>query len=254
MVSPAISVVTACLNSCQYIAQTLDSVAGQLNIDCEHVVADGGSADGTQAIIASRIRPGGRWVSGPDTGIADAMNKGLALARGEWLLFLQSDDFLHGPDVLARACEFLTPELDVCGFPVRFGSEDRSSIIQPRGGGPWLNFKTGLNHQGTFIRRSLFERLGGYDTSFRIAMDYEFFLRARRARARFRCFDSPVISLMRDTGVSSQRDWPSLRKRLAEEERIHRKFQTTALRPFYAVWWALYPRYRRILAERSSRS
>lgn len=243
-----ISVVTASLNSSQCIGQTLESVAAQVGICCEHIIADGGSTDGTLEIVEAKIRQGGRWQSSKDSGIADAMNKGLALARGEWLLFLQSDDFLCAPDVLTRAATRLSPELDICGFPVLFGSESRSKLLAPRGSGFWLNFKTGLNHQGTFIRRSLFEHLGGYDTSFKIAMDYEFFLRARRAGAHFRCFDSPVVALMRDTGVSSQRDWNSLRKRLAEEKRVHRKFRTPQLGPLYAAWWALYPHYRRLMA------
>jgi glycosyltransferase involved in cell wall biosynthesis len=244
MPDTSISVITAALNSSQHIAQTLDSVASQVGVDCEHIVADGGSIDGTQAIIESRLRSGGRWISGSDSGIADAMNKGLALARGEWLLFLQSDDYLLAPDVLAKAGTHLTDQVDICGFPVRYGSDLDSVLLPPRGNGFWLNFKTGFNHQGTFIRRSLFERLGAYDTSLRIAMDYEFFLRARRASARMQCFDSPVVALMRDTGISGQRDWSSL------EERVHRKHQTGVLQPLYAIWWALYPRYRSLLATR----
>jgi glycosyltransferase involved in cell wall biosynthesis len=249
MAEPLISVVTACLNSARHIAQTLDSVAAQVGVDCEHVVADGGSSDDTLALVEARIRPGGRWTSGPDSGIAEAMNKGLAQARGEWLLFLQSDDHLCAADVLARASAHFSPDLDICGFPVRFGDEQSSALMRPRGAGFWLNFKTGLNHQGTFIRRSLFERLGGYDTSFRIAMDYEFFLRARRAGARFAFFEEPVVALMRDTGISSQLDWGNLRKRFAEEQRVHRKFQTALLGPLYAAWWLLYPRYRQVRAR-----
>jgi len=248
MTIPLISVITACFNSSQHIAQTLESVRTQTGIECEHVLADGGSTDGTHALIEAGLRPGGRWVSEPDTGIADAMNKGIGLAQGEWLLFLQGDDYLCNPEVLALAARNFEPDLDICGFPVLFGSEGTAALMRPRGASAWLNFKTGLNHQGTFIRRALFERIGLYDTSLRIAMDYEFFLRAYRAGACFRCHDEPVIALMRDTGVSSQLDWSNLKGRLAEEQRIHRKLQTPTLVPAYAAWWALYPRYRQLRA------
>lgn len=248
MAQPRISIITACLDSGRHIAQTLASVREQVGVDCEHVVADGGSTDDTLALVEAGLRPGGRCVSGPDTGIADAMNKGLALASGEWLLFLQSDDYLAGPTVLAEASRHFRDDVDICGFPVLFGDEAGAQRMRPRGANWWLNLKTGLNHQGTFIRRGLFEQLGGYDTSFRIAMDYEWFLRAYRAGARFACHDAPVIALMRDTGVSSQLDWPSLRKRLMEEQRVHRKLQRPALRPLYAAWWLLYPRYRQLRA------
>ena len=248
MPAPLISVITACLDSARHIGQTIDSVAGQRDIECEHVVVDGGSSDATLAIVRDGLRPGGRWISEPDRGIADAMNKGIALSSGEWLLFLQSDDYLSGPGVLADASAQLATNVDVCGFPVMFGSASLTTM-HPRGANAWLNFKTGLNHQGTLIRRSLFERIGLYDTSFRIAMDYEFFLRAYRAGARFRCHASPVMAVMRDSGISSQLDWPNLERRFAEERRVHRKFQTPPLSLAYDAWWSLYPSYRRLRAR-----
>lgn len=246
---PLISIVTACLNSERHIGQTLDSVTAQQGISCEQVVVDGGSIDRTVEIVSEALRPKGHWISEPDTGIADAMNKGVALSRGEWLLFLQSDDYLRGPTVLARAAVHFAPDLDVCAFPVHFGNDASLAVVNPRGANWWLNFKTGLNHQATFIRRSLFERIGGYDTNFRIAMDYEFFLRAYRAGARFKCFSEPVVSVMRDSGISSQRDWPNLKRRFAEEERVHRKFETRRLALLYDMWWAMYPPYRRMRAK-----
>lgn len=245
---PLITIITACFNSSQHIAQTLESVRVQTGVDCEHVLADGGSTDGTQRLIEAGLRRGGRWISEPDTGIADAMNKCIGLAQGEWLLFLQSDDYLCSPEVLGAAAKNFEPDLDICGFPVLFGSGGDAALMRPRGANAWLNFKTGLNHQGTFIRRSLFERIGRYDTSFRIAMDYEFFLRAYRTGASFCCHHEPVIAFMRDSGVSSQLDWSNLKRRLAEEKRIHYKLQTPALVPAYAAWWMLYPRYRQLRA------
>jgi glycosyltransferase involved in cell wall biosynthesis len=244
--TPVISVITAAFNSAGHIADTLASVRAQVGIECEHVVADGGSSDATLALVSAGLRPGGQCVSGPDSGIADAMNKGIALSRGEWLLFLQSDDYLLDEHVLARASAFFRPGLDVCGFPVRFGDATTSKLTRNRGAGFWLNFKDGINHQGTFIRRSLFDRIGDYDTSFRIAMDYDFFLRAKRRGARFAFHDAPVVAMMRDTGVSSQRDWPSLARRFDEERRVHRAHSLPVLAPAYGVWWLLYPRYRKL--------
>jgi glycosyltransferase involved in cell wall biosynthesis len=245
---PLISVITACLNGERHIGQTIASVAQQRNITCEHIVVDGGSTDGTLAILATNLSANGRWISERDSGIADAMNKGIAMSRGEWLLFLQSDDYLAENSVLASAATRFAPETDICGFPVMYGSEDSLMHVRPRGAGFWLNFKTGFNHQGTFIRRTLFNRLGGYDTSFKIAMDYEFFLRARRSQGRFRCFSDPVVAVMRSTGISSQRDWPSLQRRFAEERLVHEKHQTPAMGAMYAAYWAMYPAYRRALS------
>ena len=245
---PLISVITACLNSERHLEQTIESVAEQEAVSCEHIVVDGGSADRTVNILREKWPDGGTWISEKDSGIGDAMNKGIGLSRGEWLLCLQSDDYLSGANVLAAAAKHFTQELDICGFPVDFGNADCLATLPPRGDNWWLNFKTGLNHQGTFIRRSLFDRIGRYDTSFRIAMDYEFFLRARRAGARFSCHPAPVVAVMRDSGISSQLDWPNLKRRFAEEQRVHRKFQTPLMSPVYDVWWALYPPYRQLRA------
>jgi len=249
MMQPLVSVITASFNSERHIGQTLSSVASQQGIQLEHIVVDGGSTDGTLEMVAAGLGAHGRWISERDSGIADAMNKGIDLSHGEWLLFLQSDDYLCEPSILARAAANFTPDLDICAFPVHFGNDAALTVVHPRGANWWLNFKTGLNHQATFIRKSLFERIDGYDTTFQIAMDYEFFLRAYRAGARFRCFSEPVVAVMRDTGISSQRDWPNLERRFAEEERAHRKFETPQLALIYDVWWALYPPYRKLRAR-----
>ena len=248
-----VSIITVCLNSERHIEQTLESVRTQKNVACEHIVIDGGSTDRTTEILASRLLKDGSWISGPDAGIADAMNKGIRLSRGEWLLVVQSDDYLLGDEVLAKALEQLTTELDIGAFPIHFGDEDSPALIMPPGVGFRLNLK-GLHHQGVFIRRSLFERLGLYDTSFGIMMDYEFFLRAYRAGARFQQFANPAISMMRDSGISSRLDWLNLKKRFDEEKRVHRTHQTRWLSWFYDAWWMLYPRYRQLRAHLSHRS
>lgn len=249
----SVSVITVCLNSERYIEQTLESVRTQKNVAYEHIVIDGGSKDRTTEILADTLLGNGCWISEPDEGIADAMNKGIRLARGEWLLVVQSDDYLLSDEVLAKALEQLTPEIDIGAFPILFGDVHSPTFIKPPGVGFRLNLK-GLHHQGVFIRRSLFERLGLYDTSFRIMMDYEFFLRAYRAGARFQQFANPAISMMRGSGISSRLDWLNLKKRFDEEKRAHRMHQTRWLSWFYDAWWMLYPRYRELRAYLSQRS
>ena len=249
--APTFSIITACLNSERYIQQTIESVAAQVDVTCEHIIVDGGSSDRTLEIVRDSLPASGRCISGPDSGIAEAMNKGIALATGEWLLFLQSDDYLFNSETLKSAFKHFHSDVDICGFPVLFGSGGALRLVHPRGAGPWLNFKTGFNHQGTFIRRSLFDRLGGYDTSFKIAMDYELFLRVLRSGGLFEWHAAPVISVMRDSGISSQLDWPNLSRRLREEKRAHEMHQTAALWLPYKLWWSLYPSYRRVRSGRN---
>lgn len=247
---PSISVITVVRNGAAHLGQCLDSVAGQRGIAFEHIVIDGGSTDGSVDLIRQREQRLAFWVSEPDRGIGDAMNKGIARARAAWLLFLHADDYLISETALRDCCQVLSvSDAEIVGFPVHYGSPETHRRLNPRGGGWWLNLKTGLLHQGSFIRRRLFERIGAYDLQFRIAMDYDFFLRARRAGASIATSQACVPSLMRDTGLSGRTDPASLRDRFAEERRIHRLHANSWLaRVGYAAYWLCYPSYRRLRA------
>lgn len=245
-----VSIITAVMNRVSQLGECLHSVQAQRNVAAEHLVVDGGSTDGSKALIQQHAGQLAYWVSEPDKGIADAMNKGIRQARGEWLLFLHSDDQLLCPLSLHSCMQVLShSRADIVGFPIQYGTPPQTRVLHPRGAGPWLNFKTGLLHQGTFIRRRLFEQLGLYDCRFQIAMDYEFFLRAKRSGAHIITDASCVTTLMRDTGVSSRLDWPSLQKRFAEERAIHALHANSlSLRAAYAIYWRLYLPYRHLQA------
>lgn len=220
---PAISVLTASFNAIDGLKRTVDSVAQQVDgRACEHIVIDGGSSDGTREYLeglGDRVR----WISEPDDGIADALNKGLAMARGEWILVLQAEDRFVDCDSLAAAMPFLCGDADIVAFEVQLdlgaGRVDRR---RARRFGLWDEFKMNCPHQGMFVRRALYERIGGFDTGFRIAMDYEWLLRARRSNAGLVVVHWP-LAVMPATGVSTKRDWPSIRARLEEDRRLQRR-------------------------------
>ena len=245
--APAVSVVTAAWNALEGLKATAASVAEQSCQDVEHIIVDGGSTDGTREWLeelGGRVR----WISEPDDGIADALNKAMAMARGEYVLVLHAEDTLLDRNSLARALPHLSGGEDIVSFDVMFETAAGERRLVSRGLSSALAFKTTIPHQGAFCRRDLFERLGPFDTSFRIAMDYEFFLRARRAKATERLVPE-VLSRMPDTGVSSRLDWPSLRHRFAEFRRAQAKhFASPGMRAVYAAYWPLYLTYRRMRA------
>jgi glycosyltransferase involved in cell wall biosynthesis len=190
--APPVTIVTACLNAARTIGATLASVAAQ-TAPVEHIVIDGGSTDGTVA-LARAARHGPRVVSEPDHGIYDAFDKGLALARGEWIAFLNADDRYAHPRVVARALEEARPDVDIIHADQRWYDERgrlaRVGWFVPRSGArddyAQLLRLLPVWHQTTFCRRGLFARIGGFDRSYRVAGDYDFFLRAWLADARFR--------------------------------------------------------------------
>lgn len=248
-----VTVVTVVRNAVATLGEALGSVQAQRGVPVEHVVVDGGSTDGTVALIQRHASRLASWVSEPDHGIGDAMNKGIARARGEWLLFLHADDSLTEPDVLARALSRAQPDADFIACAIDYLSPGGNLRLRPTGFTSWLNVKTTFFHQGTLIRRRAFESWGTYDPRYRITMDYEFFLRAHRGGARAVLARDLVLARMGGAGLSSRRDWPSLETRLAEERAVHFRHAPPRLRALYHLYWALYPPYRRLTARAAPR-
>lgn len=244
--SPSISVVTVVFNGAAHLEQCLQSVRSQVGTRHEHIVIDGGSKDGSVEIIRRYAGELSYWISESDHGIGDAMNKGIAVARGEWILFLQSDDFLLTSESLNLChAQLARTNADVVCFPCQFGNPERFTTLRPKGGGLWLNLKNGLPHQSCFTRRHLFQRVGGFDANLPVNMDYDFFLRGKRAGAKFETRSDPIPSFMRSSGVSSQRDWQSLRRRFKDERRIHiRHANGLGMKWFYFAYWPAYITYR----------
>ncbi len=241
---PTITVITVCYDAETYIEQTIQSVIAQSYPEIEYIIVDGASTDGTLGIIEKYAEKIAKWMSEPDQGIADAMNKGLALASGDLILLLHADDYLVDPGVLDAAVSQMTGDWDIYAFDINFDRSGTSYRRRPRPFDWRMNFKTGLLHQGVFCRRGLFDEIGPFDTRFEIAMDYEFFLRACRRGAKLKLIDLP-LTVMRDTGVGSRTDWPSLRQRFLEEKRVHYTHCRGAImKAVYYLYWMLYMPYR----------
>lgn len=178
-----ISVITVCFNSAATIGDTLSSVAAQENVEVEHIVVDGESADGTMEVVRNHPWKPARVVSEPDQGIYDAMNKGIGFASGEVLGFLNSDDVYADERVLADVERAMTdPWVDACyGDLVYVRQEDMTRVVRywkSRDHVPGLVERGWMPaHPTFFIRRRILDELGGFDTRFRYQADYELMVR-----------------------------------------------------------------------------
>lgn len=212
---PFVSVVTVSLNSAATIEATLASVALQeAPFGIEHVCVDGGSRDGTREIIECWAARSGklRRIFEPDSGIFDAMNKGLRASRGEYVLYLNADDFLLAPHILGRAMHGLMP--GAAGNPgivagdVRMGrADDGYGVWRHRRVPRMLAQVRGTGffplHQGMFAQRELLEAVGGFDAALRLAADVNQFYdieRLHRPSIRLLGFD---IAFMRSGGAAN---------------------------------------------------
>lgn len=206
---PLISVITATFNAAEHLPHAIKSVRGQTYDNVEWIVVDGASQDGTLDILRQNEDVIDRWISEPDKGIYDAWNKGLRLARGEWICFLGADDFLWGPDVL----KLMAPVLDAT-YPAQRIVYGALAVVNSEGavlyklGKPWAAVRRRfqsvmvLPHPGLMHHRSLFDEHGEFDISYRIAGDYEFLL--RELQTSDACFiDDLVVAGMTLGGVST---------------------------------------------------
>ena len=189
--APLVSIVTVSLNAASTIDDALASVARQnVNFAVEHVCVDGGSADGTRAIIDHWTEQSDRIsrVYEPDTGIYDAMNKGLRAARGEYVCFLNADDFLVSRQSLANALRGAAGRTqegpDLIVGDVAMGNLGRRGVWRHRRVPRLLGRVRGTGlfpvHQGIFMKRRLLEEVGGFDASLRLASDVTLFYELER--------------------------------------------------------------------------
>jgi starch synthase len=195
------------LNAERYIAEALDSALAQSFTNFEILIVDGGSTDGTLDIVRDReaLSDGRlRWVSEPDDGLYEAMNKGLAGAHGEFVVYLGADDHLT-PGALDAVAGLLAaqPEVDiVCGATRVLGPHgdwcEPASVLVRRG----LPQRAPSRHQSIFVRARRLRAAGGFDTRYAIAADYDAYLRIRDAGAR-QALIPETLSEFRLGGTSS---------------------------------------------------
>ena len=168
-----LSIVTINLNNSLGLQRTIKSVIGQVYKDFEWIIIDGGSTDGSKKLIEENLDYFSYWVSEPDKGIFDAMNKGIRVSHGEYLLFLNSGDYLYESDVLGNVIPLLA------GSDFYVGKElyDAGNYIWDKSISTpeeicqtvILSF---LPHQSTFIHRSVFMKYGFYRDDLRISSDW----------------------------------------------------------------------------------
>ncbi|SDA41639.1 Glycosyltransferase involved in cell wall bisynthesis [Butyrivibrio sp. INlla18] len=206
-----LSIITVCLNSKNYLEQTIKSLIKVGLDNCEYIIIDGQSTDGTLDVIEQYKKHITYWVSEPDNGIYDAMNKGLRVASGEWVLFLNSGDILYD-----RCFDLLEVEGNA---DVVFGNAniiDDGNVIGQRMAQPLDDIWKGMPfcHQAAFTKRTSFYEIGFFDISYNISADYKWFLAAYDEGMKFKYIDRIIAGFL-DGGISSryyeERFWESIR-------------------------------------------
>ena len=227
-----ISIITVCYNSDKTIADTLRTSRLQTYQNTEHIIVDGGSKDETLAVVATEVMRNHTIVSENDKGIYDAMNKGIALATGDVIGFINADDFYPNPDVLATvAAAFQASGADCCyGDLCYVQQDDVSKTVRYWQSSPFTPGLFGRGwcppHPTFFVRREVYEQLGGFDLSFKIAADVVLMARFLEM-GHISSYYIPKVLVHMRMGGTTNRSWINVVKQNLE---IRRGFLAMGLR------------------------
>ncbi|MBR5778865.1 MAG: glycosyltransferase [Bacteroidales bacterium] len=258
------SIITICYNSSKTIERTIKSVLAQSYIDFEYIIVDGDSKDNTMDIV-KQYEPlfGGRlkWVSEPDKGIYNAMNKGILRSTGDVIGIVNSDDWLE-----PNALQILVDEINqdpsnrekILTGEMLFHYDDGTTLLFPTSYERYEYFakryRMGLNHPATFVPRSIYDRVGIFDEKFRLYADADFIIRCYEAGVGVH-FIHKVLSNMADGGASNVRSKKELNDSLlkyqkhCKTKREYFKYAAKArvtwcLRGFIPEWYVRWYRQR----------
>jgi glycosyltransferase len=233
-----VSIITVALNSRSTLEGTIKSVLGQTYKDVEYIIIDGGSTDGTIEIIKSYNARIAKFISEPDKGIYDAMNKGIALAKGDVVGILNSDDIYANDRVIENVMERMTDlGVDCCYGDLVYVNAASMKVIRH-----WRanNYREGLflkqcwtpPHPTFFVKASVYRRYGYFDTKYQIAADYDIMLRFLLDYNVSVGYVPETLIKMR-VGGSSNRNLRNLCRKSFEDFQILRKHGVRF--PFFAL-------------------
>jgi len=222
-------VVTICRNAAATMARSVRSVQAQSLPPAQYVVVDGGSTDGTLAVVEDLAEgmPVGcefQTVHQPTppvgvAGIPNAWNLGLGYLQTDVVFLLNADDWLE-PDAAATvmAAFEAAPEAGLLTSPIRIVGDEGERILRPR---PlWLfPFLMPVMHPGCFVRRSVYDRVGDFDERYRISADYDFVYRCRRAGVVFHALSQPLVNMQ--WGGMARQNLPTARRETLAIARRH---------------------------------
>ncbi len=212
------SIITINLNNKAGLTKTIESVIHQNYTDFEYIVIDGASVDGSKAVIQQYRDRIDYWVSEPDTGIYQAMNKGIKVATGEFLLFLNSGDVLVGNTVLEDVSQYLDSEDEIYSGLMKISDRVSNTTVDPPNEVTLDYLLNGsLPHQATFFSRQIFSDFGLYDENLRIVGDWAYIFKILIIENINYRRIPVLISLFESKGISSDPKFFALQAKERED-------------------------------------
>jgi len=233
-----ISIITVVLNNKSYVEDCINSVLNQKYNNVEYIIVDGGSTDGTIDIIKKHAKSIQIWISEPDQGIYDAMNKGIKIASGDVIGFLNADDVYYDSDVLVNIASVMkNSHTDACYSDLVYVDKNNLNKVVRY----WRSceFQTGFFRKGWvpahptfFARKSIYDQYGTFDLSYKLAADFELmarFLERHKIRVKY----IPMVSVKMRVGGTTNKSLTNIVKQNLE---IFRAFKKNNIKIFYPLF------------------
>lgn len=215
---PLVSVVTIVRNGADTLHRAIDSVLSQDYPWLEYIIVDGQSTDGTLDILRANDAQLALWVSESDEGISDAFNKGIAFSRGEIIGLLNSDDWYEPGAVSAVVKTMQRTRADIVCGKLQYWEQGRKTYLVTSDP-DLLERGMTVGHPTVFVRRQCYRKHGLFLPEFRLAMDYEWLLRAKTAGAQFQAIDQ-CLGNMQGGGIGDHR-WRDSQREVAKARALH---------------------------------
>ena len=228
-----ISLITPSYNSAETISDTIESVASQNYPDLEYIIIDGASTDKTKDIVSGyKDKLSIKFVSEPDKGLYDAMNKGINLATGDVVGIINSDDFYADNNVLKEISNiFENNDVDVCyGDLVYIKDNLKNKIVRYWKAGEYKEWKLNYGwippHPTLFVRKNVYEKFGLFRSDLTMAADYEFMLRIfKKGKVKSKHIPKVLVT-MRLGGISSK----NIKNRISGVKELHKSWELNGMR------------------------
>jgi len=229
---PLISIITVVFNGAKNIEKTIKSVIGQSYQSIEYIIIDGGSTDGTLAIIDKYRQDISTLVSEPDDGIYDAMNKGISLANGKIIGIINSDDYYEEhiiAYIVAESRKSLSPGI-IYGNMNIINSEGKIVHTLKKSNHEKLipRMSMWVPHPTVFVSREIYRTIGVYNTEYKISADYEFLVRSYKRGVQFHKINK-IISSFQLGGISTSESKKILQRKIIEKIYIYKTYQTSPI-------------------------
>lgn len=239
MFQNCISIITVSYNAVNVIEKTILSTINQTYQNIEYIIIDGGSNDGTIDIIKKYSNKISYWISEPDKGIYDAMNKGIDIATGDWIIFMNAGDWFYNKDIINNIFYQKKYNSDIIYGAVERRGKFKTYIDKPRPLKQIINNMI-FSHQSTFVKTHIMKKYKFEGAEYNIIADYAFFIKQYKNGTKFEELNYIISSYDNISGISSSPTYKVYKKHLKERIKLEKQYNLNKYKNLYFFYCIRY--------------